>query len=231
MVKQLKNAIENIERSKIDIFLGRILEWHKENNRNYLFWRKTRNPYYILVAEMMLQKTTVKQVQNLIEKFLAKFPTPKELMEASTEEIEQMITSLGLEHNRALRYKTWAKVVEERYAGKVPESETELLSLPGVGQYIANSVLCLAFGKDTPIVDTNVIRVLERVFDIKSDKKRPRTDKRVWDFVRNITPKGHSRDLNLALLDFGALICTARNPKHANCPVNNICTAYREGRI
>lgn len=219
------------EQARIDSFVKRILEWYKDNNRNYLFWRRTNNPYYVLVAEMMLQKTTVKQVQNLIESFLDRFPTPKALADASIEEIRELITPLGMEHKRAVRYKKWAEIVVEKYGGQIPDSEKELLSLPGVGQYMANGVLCLAFGKDVPLVDTNIVRILERVFDIKSDKARARADKKFWDFVRRITPPGKSRDLNLALLDHGALVCTAKNPKCLICSINKICVAYKEGNV
>lgn len=216
---------------KVDRFIEGILKWYEHNKRDYLFWRKTKNPYYVLASEMMLQKTTVKQVQNLILKFIERFPTPKDLAEAPVEEIEELITPLGMEHKRAKSYKKWAEVVVEEYGGRTPDSEKELISLPGVGQYMANSVLCLAFGKDVPLLDTNIVRILERVFDIRSSKARARTDKKFWEFVRNITPLGKSRDVNLALLDHGALVCTAKNPKCPVCPVNKICTAYKEGKV
>jgi len=219
------------EQARIDSFVRRILEWYKDNNRNYLLWRRTNNPYYILVAEMMLQKTTVRQVQDLIERFLDRFPTPKALADASEEEIRELITPLGMEYKRAVRFKKWGKIVVEKYGGRIPDSGRELLSLPGVGRYIANSVLCLAFGKEVPLVDTNIVRILERFFDIKSIKARARTDEKFWEFVSRITPSGKSRDVNLALLDHGALVCTAKNPKCPICPVNERCTAHSEGEV
>lgn len=223
--------LEIDEQARIDSFVKRILEWYKNNNRDYLFWRRTNNPYYVLVAEMMLQKTTVKQVQNVVEKFLDRFPTPKDLANASIEEIRKLITPLGMEHKRAVRYKKWAEIVVEKYGGQVPNSENELISLPGVGQYMANSVLCLAFGKQAPLVDTNIVRILKRFFNIKSNKARARTDEKFWEFVRRITPLGKSRDMNLALLDHGALVCTAKNPKCPICPVNEMCIAYKEEKL
>jgi len=224
-------ATDSVLQAKINRFIEGILKWYECNKRDYLFWRNTKNPYYILVSEMMLQKTTVKQVQDRIHKFIEQFPTLKDLAEASVEEIEELITPLGMEHKRAVRYKKWAMMVVEKYGGQIPNSEKELISLPGVGQYMANSVLCLAFGRDVPLLDTNIVRILERVFDIRSSKARARTDKKFWEFMKGITPPGKSRDVNLALLDHGALICTARNPKCSICPVNDICTAYKEGRI
>ena len=221
-------APDSVLQAKITGFTERILEWYEHNKRDYLFWRNTKDPYYILVSEMMLQKTTVKQVQNLIKRFLDRFPTPKALANASVEEIRELITPLGMEHKRAVRYKKWAEIVVEKYGGQIPDSEKELLSLPGVGQYMANSVLCLAFGKEVSLLDTNIVRILERVFDIRSDKARARTDKKLWDFVRNITPRGRAREMNLALLDHGALVCTAKNPKHLVCPVRSLCIAYEK---
>jgi A/G-specific adenine glycosylase len=223
-------APDSVLQAKITGFIEGILEWYEHNKRDYLFWRNTKDPYYILVSEMMLQKTTVKQVQNLIKRFLDRFPTPKALANASVEEIRELITPLGMEHKRAVRYKKWAEIVVEKYGGQIPDSEKELLSLPGVGQYMANGVLCLAFGKDVPLVDTNIVRILERVFDFKSDKARARTDKKFWGFVRRITPPGKSRDVNLALLDHGALVCTAKNPKCLVCPIYEICATYKEGK-
>jgi A/G-specific adenine glycosylase len=216
------------ECANADEFVRLVLEWHKDNNRNYLFWRKSKNPYHILIAEIMLQKTTALQVQSIIEDFLNRFPTPKDLAKASVEEIKELITPLGMEHKRAVRFKKLAKSIVEKFGGEIPDAKEELLSLPGVGQYIANSVLCTAFGKDEPLVDTNIVRVLERVFNIKSRKKRPRTDEMIWNFVKRITPPGKSRDLNLALLDFGALVCTARKPKCVLCPVSKICLMHKK---
>ncbi len=217
--------------AKINTFMDEILKWYEQNKRDYLFWRNTKNPYHVLVSEMMLQKTTVKQVQNLVLKFIERFPTVKDLAEASVEEIEELITPLGMEHKRAERYKKWAGMVIEKYSGRIPNSEDELISLPGVGRYMANSVLCFAFGKEAPLLDTNIVRILERVFAIKSSKARARTDEKLWDFVRKITPPGKSREVNLALLDHGALVCTAKNPKCSACPFNKICNAYKKGRV
>lgn len=223
--------LESAFQAKVGRFAEGILEWYKQNKRDYLFWRNTKNPYYILVSEMMLQKTTVKQVQNVIHKFIERFPTPRDLVNASIREIEELITPLGMQHKRAVRYRKWALIVVEKFDGQIPDSAEELISLPGIGPYIANSVLCLAFGKEVPLLDTNIIRILERVFDIKSSKARARIDKKLWDFIRSITPSGKSKDINLALLDFGALVCTAKNPKCPICSINEICVAFKGGKI
>ena len=218
------------DQSVVEEFTQKLLTWYKENKRDF-GWRRTRDPYKILVAEMMLQKTTSKQVNELYERFLEKFPSPSSIDKASLSEIEAELTPLGMEHKRALRFKQWAKMIIEKYEGNVPRSKEELLTLPGVGDYIANAVLCLAYGEHVPLLDTNIVRVLQRVFNLQSSKARARTDKKFWDFVMTITPSGKSRDLNLALLDHGALVCLARNPKCLICPVNQICVAYKEGKV
>jgi A/G-specific adenine glycosylase len=224
-----KNTFSDSE--KADTFVRKLLIWNKTSNRNYLLWRRTKDPYTILVAEMMLQKTTVKQVEGIIDVFLTRFPSPLELAKARTQEIESIIRPLGLEHIRASRYSELSRAIQDKYEGKIPNAECELLGLPGVGQYIANAVLCIAFRKEVPLVDTNIVRILERVFNIKSKSKRARTDKKIWDYVHFITPPKKSRELNLALLDHGALICTAKNPKHNQCPVRDLCTSFMERKI
>ena len=216
--------------AKINRFVESLLEWHKTNNRNYFFWRNTKNPYHVLIAELMLQKTTAKQVQGLIEKFLEKFPMILDLEKADIKEIEKLIAPLGMEHRRARVLKGLAEAVVEKHKGQVPYSEVELIDLPGIGRYIANSVLCLAFGRETPLLDTNIVRILERVFNIRSKKARARTDSMIWDFVKQITPSGRSRDVNLALLDFGALVCLAKKPKCSICPMTDFCLYFQDTR-
>ncbi len=220
----MENQASNAE---VDFFVELLIKWHKLNNRNFLFWRNTMNPYHILVSELMLQKTTAKQVQGLATKFFSEFPTLFDLENAKLKDLKKLITPLGMENRRSVILKSLAKTLIEEYGCKVPSSEKELLKLKGVGRYITNSVLYLAYEKDAPIVDTNIIRILERVFSLESKKSRPRTDVIFWDFVKKMTPSGKSRLLNLALLDFGAMICTAKKPKHEICPVRQLCNYYK----
>lgn len=204
-------------------FMKRLLAWYSSNKRSYFFWRKTKNPYYILISEMMLQKTTTNQVQKIVEKFIKRYSSPKKLAESPLQEIKELITPLGMEHKRTARFKESAKMIKEKFNGKIPDNETDLMALPGVGQYIANSVLCLAYGKQVPLLDTNIVRILERVFELKSAKSRARTDQTIWNFVKEISPEKRARDTNLALLDFGALVCTSKKPKCQICPMNDFC--------
>jgi A/G-specific adenine glycosylase len=116
-----------------------------------------------------------------------------------------------------------AQIVATEHRGEIPHLKEELLELPGIGDYIANAVLCFAYGESVPLLDTNIIRILERVFGIRSSKVRARTDKELWKAVERIIPPGKAKEFNLAMLDLAALICTSRNPKCSICPTADIC--------
>lgn len=204
-------------------FVEELLKWFKKNNRNFLPWRQTKNPYSILVAEMMLQKTTVVQVERVFPNFISKYRTPASLSRAEVDEIKQIITPLGMEHRRAPLFKKLGQSIVAEYQGRIPSDRKGLMALEGVGQYIANAVLCLAFNEDVPMLDTNVIRVLIRFFDLKVQRARARKDKTIWEFLESMIPEGKGRDLNLALLDHGAQVCLPRKPLCERCPVNSIC--------
>lgn len=207
------------------LFSKRLIAWHKKNKRNFA-WRKTRNPYKVIVAEIMLQKTDAKKVSEVYGKFIADYPTIEALSEAPLRSLRKKISPLGI-HQRANRLKKLATEIVKKYGGKVPSEKKELLKLPGVGNYVANAVLCFAFGRDVPLVDANIIRVLERVFSIKSSRPRPRTDKNLWTAMEEMIPKSMAREFNLALLDFAAKVCTAKEPKHKECPVKSLCDYYK----
>ncbi len=209
-------------------FYERLLKWHSENPVSYP-WRETTDPYKILTAELLLRKTTRRQVNQLFFKFFAKYPDMQSLANASVSQVRQLITPLGMERKRAPAMKKLAK--ELLKLGGVPLNRNQLLHLPGVGEYAANAVLCFVAGQDLPLVDTNVIRVVQRVFSFESSRKRPRTDPVMWDFTFSLMPKGLGREFNLSLLDFAAAVCTARAPKCRTCPVNKICDYYVRGNL
>lgn len=207
-------------------FATHLLKWFEKNNRNFLPWRQTRDPYKVLVAELMLQKTTVKQVEQIYPEFISKYPDPLSLSTAKVEEIRKIITPLGMEHRRAPLFKKLAQSIVSMHRGKTPSDQSTLMSFEGVGQYIANAVLCLAFDADVPMLDTNVIRVLMRVFDLEIQRSRARKDRAIWSFLEKMIPEGKGRDLNLAILDHGAKVCLPRKPLCNICPVNAICIYF-----
>ncbi len=215
-----------VDGCKKEEFVKNLLAWHAENKRIFS-WRETKNPFHILIAEIMLQKTDVNKVSEVYDKFIKKYHTPQALVSAELDDLRKELVLLGI-HKRAERLKKIAEKIVIEYGGEVPSKKEELLKLPGVGEYIANAILCFAFNKDVPIVDTNVIRLFERVFGIKSSKTRPRNDRKIWEFASQLVPKGRCKEYNQALLDLAAIFCKSKNPHSVICPENMICCYYLE---
>lgn len=205
-------------------FAKKLLDWRLKNTRDFP-WRKTKNPYRILIAETLLRKTTAKQVQQIYSSFLEEYPSPQHLASADGCMLKKILRPLGLENRRAALLKKLAQDLIKKYGGAVPKHKEELMKLPGIGRYSANAVLCLAYGEELPMVDTNVIRVVTRFFGFKSKRVRLKDDPSLWTFVESILPSSKAKDFNLGLLDFAARVCTARNPKCNECPMGDLCKA------
>lgn len=216
---EVKNKIAK----KFQIF---ILNWFARNGR-CLPWRNTNAPFKILVAEFLLQKTDVEKVKSVYKKFIYRWPSPQSLSKARISSISKIIQPLGLKY-KASRLKSAAKVIVEKFGGKIPEVDDKLLELPGVGQYIASAVECFAFNKPKAVLDTNVIRIFNRVFGIKSEKSRPRDDPRLWSFAQTLVPANNAKEYNWGLIDYGALVCKSKEPLCAECILHNICVFDRE---
>jgi A/G-specific adenine glycosylase len=206
---------------QIDHFQRALLGWFKENQRHFP-WRESRDPYRILLAEMLLQQTDAAKVLPIYERILERFPTAEAMVEADLKELELIMAPIGL-YYRASRLKGLAQRLAEN---DLPESEEELLQLHGVGRYIARALLC--FGRQQPlgILDTNVLRILERVFGIRSPRSRPHTDPSLWALVDHLVPPEDAKAYNLALLDLSALLCRPTKPKCEACPLASC--QYRE---
>jgi len=198
-------------------FTRKLLAWYKRNAR-VLPWRQTRNPYAILVSEFMLQQTQVSRVLDYFPRFLARFPTIDALARARPKAVMEEWDGLGY-YARARNLHKLAREVTRRHDGTLPDDPEDLRTLPGVGRYTAGAVACFAYEKPVPTVDTNVKRVLQRVFAARD----------VWDFATTLTPKNGKRawKLNQAMMELGALVCTARSPKCPECPVKSDCLAVR----
>lgn len=207
-----------------------LLEWWKNNKRTFS-WRRTSRPYNVLVAEMLLRKTTAQQVEEEYRGFIKKYPTPKVLSEAQESELSDRLRPLGMEHKRSQLFLKFGKTIMKEFKGRVPSTKKELLKLPGVGLYATNAVLSFSQNKDVPLVDTNFIRIIDRVFGFKSEKSRARNDKKIWEFATILVPKGRSREFNLAVLDFAAILCKAQKPKCDICPIVNYCVFDKEAMI
>jgi A/G-specific adenine glycosylase len=206
-------------------FVKSIIKWHKEHMRIFP-WRKGRNPYRVLVAELMLQRTRANQVAEIYGIFIRRFPNVDTVVRASADELRAVLSPLGL-HHRIPRFIELFRKISADYKGKIPSDLKELLKLPGIGKYVASAVLCFGFDKKVPIVDVNVVRVLSRFFGIRSTKKRPHTDTIFWQYASELIKNGNAKKVNEALLDFASLICQ-RVPRCNECPVNSMCLFFNE---
>jgi len=211
-------------------FQTRLLKWYAEHGRD-LPWRKTSDPYKILVSEVMLQQTQVERVIPKYHEFLVRYPTFEDLAQARVEEVKETWYPLGY-NIRPVRLHSIACETVERYGGILPEDSEELLSFKGIGRYTAGAIRSFAFNQDAAILDTNVMRVLHRVFVGTGDPKSQKS--RLWALSEAVLPKGKGYDFNQALMDFGSIICTARDPYCLLCPMKDFCKSYpfepRRGR-
>jgi A/G-specific adenine glycosylase len=208
-------------------FRRRLLDWYRRNGRD-LPWRRTSDPYHILVSEMMLQQTQVDRVLPKYHEWLEKFPSLAALAQAPEDDVTDAWRPLGY-NIRPRRLHAIARESVERYGGELPSDEATLRSFKGIGEYTAGAVMSFAFGQRAAILDTNVARVLFRVFVGRGAPKAHAMKRHLWDVSRTVLPHRHVFDFNQALMDFGAMVCVARNPRCLVCPMSNSCRSYRQG--
>ncbi|MDQ3441776.1 MAG: A/G-specific adenine glycosylase [Planctomycetota bacterium] len=214
-------------------FRRQLLTWYRKHGRD-LPWRKTDDPYHILVSEIMLQQTQVDRVLPKYHEWLAKYPSFEALADAPAEEVSKTWYPLGY-NVRPKRLQSIAREAVDRFGGDLPSDEATLRSFKGIGQYTAGAIRSFAFRERAAILDTNVARVLLRVFLGGGDVKQHATTRRLWELSAALVPHRHVFDFNQALMDFGATICVARKPLCLVCPMRAHCLAYpwkpnREGR-
>lgn len=178
---------------------------------------------------MMLRKTGVRNANQVYDGFISRYPTLESLGAADEAEVRGMISALGIADRARLMVLTAQRLTAD-FSGRIPDSVDKLMSLPGVGRYTANAVLCFAYRKPTALVDTNVIRVLNRVFSIKSGHARPRMDPAIWRSAQRLVSETRPVAYNRALLDFAGTVCTARAPLCDECPLTEVCDFYRSNR-
>jgi A/G-specific adenine glycosylase len=220
-VKDAKALPVSAERQR---FRRRLLEWYRRNGRD-LPWRRTTDPYHILVSEVMLQQTQVDRVLPKYHEWLEKYPSLPALAAAAEGDVAETWRPLGY-NIRPRRLHAIARESVERYGGELPSDEATLRSFKGIGEYTAGAVLSFAFGQRAAILDTNVARVLFRVFVGRGEPKAHAMKRHLWDVSRAVLPHRHVFDFNQALMDFGATLCTARKPKCLICPMRAGCRAY-----
>jgi A/G-specific adenine glycosylase len=205
-------------------FRRKLLTWYRANGRD-LPWRRTDDPYHILVSEMMLQQTQVDRVLPKYLEWLEKYPSLTALASAPDKEVDQAWRPLGY-NIRPRRLHTIARESVARYGGQLPSDEETLLSFKGIGAYTAGAIRSFAFGQRAAILDTNVARVLLRVFLGRGDVKAHATRKHLWAMSEALVPHKHVFDFNQALMDLGATVCVARKPKCPACPMTKLCRSY-----
>jgi A/G-specific adenine glycosylase len=203
-----------------------LLEWYERTGRK-LPWRETNDPYAILVSEMMLQQTQVDRVLPKYREFLARFPTLAALAEAPTADVIRAWAPLGY-NMRAVRLQGIARQVVDEYQGQIPARVEELYKLKGVGRYTAGAIACFAHQQQVATVDTNIRRVLYRLFVGIEKPEAPVRDDDAWKLAESALPSGEAYRWNQALMDLGATVCTAATPACETCPMQQGCRAYQE---
>lgn len=199
----------------------KLLTWFSQHRRD-LPWRRTTDPYAILISEVMLQQTQVDRVMPKYRAWLKTFPTIQSLARAPLIKVLKLWSGLGY-NSRGKRLRDAARVVIRERNGKIPSDVAALESLPGIGPYTARAVASFAFRKNVAVIDTNVRRVISRIFFGVRD---PKNQKQLQTAVNAVAPKYNLHDWNAALMDFGALVCQSRKPKCDVCPVQQYCRAY-----
>lgn len=210
------------QQTVIEDFRSELLSWADDNLRTFP-WRETSDPYEILIAEILLQKTAAEKVEPVYRDVLSTYPSLEELAEADCDELADLIYSLGLQNQRSKALVTIGETLRE---DGIPDEAESLLDLPYVGRYATNATLCFAFGEPRPIVDANVVRVYNRIFDTDFNYR----DEAAWEFAAEVLPVDNAQKFNLAILDFAAEICAPKTPNCGQCFFSNRCIYYRSLR-
>ena len=208
----------------------RLLDWIRIARRD-LPWRRRRDPYAVWIAEVMLQQTQAATVVPYFERWLRRFPDLPTLAAAPLDDVLKAWEGLGY-YARARNLHRMAGQVLAQHGGQLPGDRQALLALPGIGRYTVGAILSLAFGQAEPVLDGNVRRVLCRVCDIAGDLAETATEKQLWEIATALVaaaPVGMAGDLNEALMELGATICTPGKPACAACPVAALCLAHQRG--
>ena len=205
---------------------NKLLKWYQKNGRD-LPWRTKGgahpNAYAVWISEIMLQQTTVATVLTYFNKWMKRFPTICDLANADLQDVLLTWQGMGY-YTRARKIHECAKVLVEKYNGKIPCDRDELLKLPGIGPYSASSICCFAFNKPETVVDGNVIRVIARLYGITNETSA----KGIYPLAEKITSHDQGADYASAIMDLGATVCSPTNPQCSLCPWQKFCTAYKQ---
>lgn len=211
----------------------RLVDWYRVHQRK-LPWRTVApapaNPYYLLVSEAMLQQTQVGTVVPYFQRFVAALPTIGDLAAAPEQQVLRLWQGLGY-YRRAHHLHAAAKLIVEAFGGRIPDTAQQLMVLPGVGRYSAGAIASIGFGRAEPVLDGNVTRVLARWFAIEQSVDETQTRNHLWELAGQLADGPGPGEINQALMELGALVCTPQAPKCARCPVRRLCQARRLDRV
>jgi len=196
-----------------------VVRWYENAGRDFP-WRETSDPFHILIAEMLLRRTTASAVLRVYSPFVNRFGTPQKLATASERSLAGRLVSLGLQSTRARQMHETAILIVREHDGRVPDGSEHLKRFPGVGEYAASAVLNFAFGHSVPMVDGNVIHLLNRVFS--SDLEGP-TNPRALDLMRVLGGRRQPKHLYWGIIDLVSTICLRKAPRCNRCPLNKLC--------
>jgi len=199
------------------------MRWYRKNGRT-LPWRGSPNAYHVLLSEIMLQQTQVSRVLAAFPEFLRRFPTLNSLAAAANRDVVVAWRGMGY-NNRAVRLHALARILVRKRGGRLPRTAEELVELPGIGRYTAAALLSSVHGAREPVVDVNVRRFYSRLLYRMPTLDAMAGEEGIWSDALEWLPSRNTYDWNQALMDIGALVCTARNPACGRCPVNSLCVS------
>ena len=218
------NPAWSLDPTLLAVVQSALLAWFAEHGRD-LPWRETRDPWAVLISEVMLQQIQVARAVPFYRAFLERFPTVADLAAAPLAEAIRVWGDLG-RYRRVVNLHRTARLVMERHGGAIPADVAALRALPGVGPYTAGAVACFAFGQDVSFADTNIRRVVHRLFVGPELPRAMAAPAEIGRIAEAALPMGRGWDWNQGLMDFGAALCTARRPGCERCPVRDHCAAY-----
>ena len=205
-------------------FQQKLIKWFQKHQRP-LPWRKRYEPYEVWVSEIMLQQTQMDTVLPYFDRWMKNFPTIEALAKADSKKVLKLWEGLGY-YSRARNLHESAKAIFQKHDGGFPQDYEEILQIKGVGRYTAGAIASIAFNQQKPIVDGNVLRVLSRLYAISDPIDVEKNKEKFWKLQESLIPPKNARDFNQGLMDFGAMLCTARNPKCLVCPMSKSCRSF-----
>lgn len=203
-----------------------IVRWFDINGRD-LPWRTTSDPYEVLIAEMLLRRTTATAVARVYSSFITRFERPEQLARARVRTIASMVGTLGLQNLRARHLQQTATHIVKEFKGSIPDTMERLVNLPGVGVYVASAVLNFAFCRPSPLVDGNTIHLLSRLFELEFAGP---ADRNAWDFIASFELGEQNKAFYWGIIDLVAMVCLRRAPRCEICPLHEPCIWRHKNR-